>query len=339
VDVRPSERARPRLVLHAGTLKTGTTSVQRALAENRSWLGVRGVIYPDTHPHLGGSAAAHFRLTSAFKGIDPALLEDAQSLLGSLAADAGSNTVVLSAEPVWLHRAGLAAWTPVSAHEHWHRRQAYLRSLADGLRGFTTEILVVLRRRDEFAESLYKEVVAKGFVSLPFEAFLDAFAPVFEYRRQVDAFAAAFPVVTVRSYHEKPAVETVCEAVGVPVPPGAEAVRERRSPDPRLTLWMLRRPPSERPLQRAFAWSAAGRGLFARERAGTLWTPEARAVFLARFDDGFEPIGRPDTARPTHTIGSLGRRDTVRIDAAYRRWQRDRRPMRARTRRQRRQDR
>jgi hypothetical protein len=36
-----------KLVLHAGTHKTGTTSIQKVLSDNRTWLRDRGLIYPD----------------------------------------------------------------------------------------------------------------------------------------------------------------------------------------------------------------------------------------------------------------------------------------------------
>ena len=43
-----------RLILHAGTHKTGTTSIQKVLADNRDWLRERGLIYPDGGSVFGG---------------------------------------------------------------------------------------------------------------------------------------------------------------------------------------------------------------------------------------------------------------------------------------------
>lgn len=43
-----------KVILHVGTHKTGTTSIQAALAASRPALQAAGILYPDVSPFLGG---------------------------------------------------------------------------------------------------------------------------------------------------------------------------------------------------------------------------------------------------------------------------------------------
>ena len=54
-----------RLILHAGAHKTGTSTIQRALFENRGWLRARGIFYPDPRPRFGSRFRAHHALAHA----------------------------------------------------------------------------------------------------------------------------------------------------------------------------------------------------------------------------------------------------------------------------------
>ena len=51
-----SSRPKPRLLLHIGSQKTGTTSIQQFLARNRSILSERGFYVPD---YVGGANHRH----------------------------------------------------------------------------------------------------------------------------------------------------------------------------------------------------------------------------------------------------------------------------------------
>ena len=60
-----------RLILHAGTHKTGTTSIQKVLADNREWLRERGLIYPDGKSAFGKTSIPHHRFCRSLNGTDP----------------------------------------------------------------------------------------------------------------------------------------------------------------------------------------------------------------------------------------------------------------------------
>src|SRR5688572_14535297 len=107
-----------RLILHAGTHKTGTTSIQAALAENRRWLSERGFVYPQlsfcSRSHNG---FAH-RLALAGKG---------ESLRLELQrAVAGGHAAIMSAEEVSVDTRN---WEALANDDYWERRRHYLQKL------------------------------------------------------------------------------------------------------------------------------------------------------------------------------------------------------------------
>jgi hypothetical protein len=100
-----------RYVLHIGTNKTGTSTLQVYLGTQRDELGKQGILYP----RIGKFEYAHHELAEAIKqggdfarfGIDPAAL-------GEAAVPAGVTTVLLSSENFHTIRdiAGVAAMFP-----------------------------------------------------------------------------------------------------------------------------------------------------------------------------------------------------------------------------------
>jgi len=89
----------PRVVLHIGRQKTGTSSIQRFLAANASALAEEGILYPETG-RLGGRHIAHHELATALneRESDGSALAELQ---GRFRAEIGSSphpVVVLSSE-------------------------------------------------------------------------------------------------------------------------------------------------------------------------------------------------------------------------------------------------
>jgi hypothetical protein len=67
---------RPRVVLHIGEPKTGTTSLQQIMWRNRSELAARGVVLPGHHPQ------DHFRASQDLRGIEKLASDPAGSWTG-----------------------------------------------------------------------------------------------------------------------------------------------------------------------------------------------------------------------------------------------------------------
>ena len=182
-----------RLILHAGTHKTGTSSIQSALFENRAWLRERGIFYPDPRSQLGSGCRAHHAVAHAYAGIDekrPA----AERFLADVRAEAREDeTVLLSAEPIYRHAQHSATG------DWWRGHTSYLQTLAAALRPFDVGVLLLFRRRDTFVESLYHERIAKGY-GRPFAEWVGDAHHLLDYQRQLKSFADAFPVVDHHAY-------------------------------------------------------------------------------------------------------------------------------------------
>lgn len=150
--------SRPRIVIHIGATKTGSTFIQNMLERNRPALLRQGVWFPEvglfwqpTRPH---KQAGHAPFTRAAVKDDPALLTHIRRGLELM--DGSIHTVVLSSEAFFLHE---------SAYR-----------LAEYFADYPVEMVVYLRRQDEWANSQYCEFVAGGAVGrvdVPIETWLE----------------------------------------------------------------------------------------------------------------------------------------------------------------------
>ncbi|MBC7739557.1 MAG: hypothetical protein H7245_20645 [Candidatus Saccharibacteria bacterium] len=141
--------ARPRLLLHIGTHKTATSTLQLLMSSQRKALAAQGFCYPrtDREPSPNRNKHAFFRPLvekggPSFEKMHGALVEEF--------AASGCHTLVLSAE-------GLAQFPE-------HRK---LDPLSIFARDFDIEVICYLRRQDYFAESLWNQVCKIGKETLP----------------------------------------------------------------------------------------------------------------------------------------------------------------------------
>lgn len=132
-----------RVVIHIGTHKTGTTSIQEALEKNRARLAARSVWYARTDREPHAHLPKHSSLARALRqGADHA---DAEiSLLLDEFAASRCDTLVLSAEG--FSELGAASLAP-------------LRALSAD---FRVEGVCFLRRPDLFAEALWNQFCREG---------------------------------------------------------------------------------------------------------------------------------------------------------------------------------
>ncbi|MEX1177827.1 MAG: hypothetical protein WEB09_05150 [Nitriliruptor sp.] len=273
-----------RMFLHAGTHKTGTTSVQRVLATHRGWLREHGIVYPNSAPFLGGSHEAHLRVAHALTGTDPAAVAAAGEFLDQLAGDlVDDEAALLSAEPLWRHIHGTRSTWPADV-DYWTRRRAYLDAVAAALHRWDITVLVTLREPASLAASLYLEAVLAGTCDTDFDGFLDDRAPFFDPSAQIAAVEEHLGPVCV-DHHGPDAVARFHQRLGVPEPPAlAGAPRLRTAVDPRLVEWVRRQPPAGRATQRAFASSRAARWALDGGPPGGPWRSEAhREAFRRRY--------------------------------------------------------
>ena len=286
MDLRRSSQDRS-CFIHAGTHKTGTTAIQRFLAGNREPLARAGFYYPHSgcwRPEFPGHHNLVFELTGDAR-YDPAAgtLSDLTRELARVEnADA-----CLSSE----------------AFEYLHVREDALVALRDAIAGlgFRPRIVLYVRAQDDYAESLYTELVKHGMPA-SFAEFLDGviargivrydrgWAYRFDYTKLADRFASVFgaDAVIVRRYRDEGTagalVADFFDAVGVTAPAGLQPAEYDNF---RLTTGGV--------IRQLFANTAA------HLRDDHL--AEAGAELVARCADEasapFRPLGRRDRARVT----------------------------------------
>lgn len=148
--------SKPTLLLHIGTHKTGTSTLQRLMEDHRADLERQGFCYPLT----SRPPNAHLKIHTSFvygltHGTD-ALMAERQALMTEF-AKSGCHTMVISAE-------GLS--TPrVIADNHL----AGLQTLAHD---FDIRVVCVLRRQDYFIESLWNQYAKVNKTDKHIDAFI-----------------------------------------------------------------------------------------------------------------------------------------------------------------------
>ncbi|MDJ0766391.1 MAG: glycosyltransferase [Myxococcota bacterium] len=135
---------RPRIVIHVGATKTGSTYIQHFLDKNRPSLLRRGVWYPEVglfwqqdRPH---KQAGHSLFTPEANQGKKKLRNYIEA--GLRLAKGQIHTIILSSEAYFLNRNSL--------------------KIADHFSGYPIEMIAYFRRQDDWANSQYAEFVAGG---------------------------------------------------------------------------------------------------------------------------------------------------------------------------------
>jgi hypothetical protein len=203
--------ARPRLILHIGTHKTATSTLQALMAAERRNLREAGVCYPRTdHPDFIDQNK-HIALAEAL--IHDAAAFDLEWARVRDEFDAsGAHTLVLSAE-------GLSG--PAKSLDSSLDR---LRAVADG---FDVLVVCLLRRQDSFVESLWNQRSKNGrtnrhitdFVQLP------AVRRHMAYKGMLDRWATVGRVAAIgfEAARETGVVEAFSAAAGISLPPSSKS--------------------------------------------------------------------------------------------------------------------
>lgn len=144
--VEASALVKPRIVIHIGATKTGSTFIQHMLEENRPALLREGIWFPEiglfwqqTRPR---KQAGHSHFTPAAVRREPGPREHLQRGLELM--EGRVHTIILSSEAFFLQQ---------NAH-----------FLANYFAGHPVEMVVYLRRQDDWANSQYCEFVSGGAV-------------------------------------------------------------------------------------------------------------------------------------------------------------------------------
>ena len=196
-----------RCILHIGTAKTGSTTIQSFLQQNRQDLLARGFYFPHSlgqanHEKLVAYALDPSKIESKRRHFSIASKEDVSRFRGQTEAELFDE----------LHNCPGTIETLVLSNEHCHSRLTQateIQALEQLLRPFCSEIrvLVYLRRQDRVALSLYNTRVLSGSSSARIFPSVRPKLPIrFDHCTGLDLYASIFGQenITVRVFPPKP---------------------------------------------------------------------------------------------------------------------------------------
>ncbi len=216
--------APPRLIVHVGTQKTGSSSLQKAMRDAADALRAQGVLYPSLA--RSQHAFKHVSVSRAAKSGRPEVQQaEVDALLQEFDAS-GCDTLVLSEEALWRSEVGAGAF------------------LVRFRPRFSVEIVACLRRPDLYLESLYSQALRTGADGECRDIATFADDPKIRGRlhyasRLADWEAVADRVVALgfeTMVRQGGLVRGFFEAMGLPSTAMPDEVRAKRSPDMNLVL-------------------------------------------------------------------------------------------------------
>jgi len=206
-------------ILHAGTEKTGTTSLQRFMAMNAAELAERGVWVPRSLVRDPSEAPYNHMLLTTASRLSVSEPDDLQTALGLSTMEMIHTHRRVVSEALALERSALSyvPTTIIVSNEHIHSRlrsdsdMAYAKALLEPFcSGF--RVVVYLRRQDELAQSIAVTAIRQGateFRSLPdfdtpngFDSILGVDHEYFDYQQLLQRLEHVFgsEVLDVRLY-------------------------------------------------------------------------------------------------------------------------------------------
>jgi hypothetical protein len=181
-----------RCIIHIGAPKTGTTLLQKLFFDNRLRLLERGILYPDVSLRGYGHHDLAFLLAGGYPEWATPQPRPLIELTAELRASAQAHTgdLLISSENFFLFPAPHA-----------------LRRLLDetgALEGRRPLIVVYLRRQDAAHESWYNQSIKAQGETHQFDACVERYHELWDYRLQLDAWIAVFgrESIVVRPYED-----------------------------------------------------------------------------------------------------------------------------------------
>ncbi len=201
-----------RLILHIGTHKTATTSIQHFCTLNRATLRKRGFFYPRNNasayvPNFLASRISCGREVEVAGFLRKARLD---------AVKAGCHTVVISAESFYAMTSFFIDIPGRPRDDYWANEQILIEKMHACCKDFEVSIVAYLRPQDEFASSLYNQLI-KNVVGIDhsYNTFVSAMRFAFDYEKHFTLWENVFGAeqVCLRNFltHRPRVIEDFCE--------------------------------------------------------------------------------------------------------------------------------
>jgi hypothetical protein len=189
-------------IVHAGSHKTGTTSLQHELTARRTELAVAGFSYPALDRKTRNHNALAHRLATCSDDELPAWRRKLSAVPARLGTRRdGATALLLSAEEFSTRIGNLDPWAGFDDGAYWEHRRQYLARLRDVLpEGARVEVFLCLRDHESYAHALYATKMLSGKFGGSFGDFVRRCAPIFDYRRQVEVLAEVLGPVRLQSF-------------------------------------------------------------------------------------------------------------------------------------------
>ncbi len=178
------------LILHIGTHKTGTSSIQGFCANERRFLEEHGVMYAFP-ANLSGMSSTPISVAIAKHETDQ-VAKFFDRILGQ-AKRTGAQKVLVSDESFFTMNTSSDHSSPFSEAEYWEQEEKLVGNLAKILAPHTVNVKIVcyVRRQPEFIESLYSQRV-KEFYSGTIDDFVSDHRYALDYYSLLDIWAKQF---------------------------------------------------------------------------------------------------------------------------------------------------
>lgn len=147
-----------------------------------------------------------------------------------------NSKILLSAEQFYRHIYGHDYWgenTLPKDSDYWDLRAKYIKHISTTLSSFDVEILLFVRKKDSFIESLFKELRKTGRYSGEISEFIVNFSPMIDVERQIGLFQKYFQLVQIVNYEiskKSGLIKYFFDLISCPIPEGVDAIWENRTP-------------------------------------------------------------------------------------------------------------
>ncbi len=180
-----------KLVLHIGTHKTATTSIQHFFSKNREALRFQGIFYPSQDIIDAPKHYAHLRIAHGIANEDPIVSPEAARQFFKIARDMAKphETIFVSAEPFYRHKLTPPAGSRETTTSAF---RAYAEAVKEAVGSDGARIMILLRRQDLFTESLYGEHVLSTGYEDTISNFVEERSALLDYRARLQTWASVF---------------------------------------------------------------------------------------------------------------------------------------------------
>lgn len=229
-----------KLTLHVGSHKTGTTSIQAALTENRQQLLQEGILYPDISPIFPFSKEAHHGLAHEMARDDANSAKNVKECIALIKKQAEKHnaSIVLSSEAFYRHE---LVGKSIGSNDELSDREAYVARMAALFQDFDVGILLYLRHPISFAESLYATKLTNSIYADDFETMLSRKPFRLNYDYQIGLFEKYFPQVKIIDFEtevSKGLLSGFFQNIGSKAPIEVDKLY-RPSPNKAALAWIL----------------------------------------------------------------------------------------------------